>query len=145
MYVSFRDEVDTHELVRSLLSSGKTVTVPKLVAASGKRKQRIEACTILSWDDLAPGTFGILEPGAADIFAGPIDVCLAPGLAFTESGDRLGYGRGYYDEFLARHSEMVVVGLAFEVQIVSELRTGPWDRRVHTIVTHQRTIRCRRP
>ncbi len=135
--------MDTHELVRSLLSSGRAVTVPKLVAISHERGQRIEACQIHRWDELARGAFGILEPRTNDVFSGPIDVCVAPGLAFTEHGDRLGYGRGHYDEFLARRPEMVVVGLAFEHQIVPELPTGPQDRRVHTIVTGQRTIRCR--
>ncbi len=144
VYVSFRDEVDTHELVRSLLIGRRTVTIPKMFASSIDFSPRIEACEIRSWNGLSTGSFGILEPRTNDVFSGSIDVCLAPGLAFSESGDRLGYGRGYYDEFLARHPGMVVVGLAFEVQIVPELRTGPWDRRVHTIVTHQRTIRCRR-
>jgi 5-formyltetrahydrofolate cyclo-ligase len=142
IYVSFRDEVETHELVRSLLISRRTVTVPKMFASSLDLSLRIEACAIHSWEDLAPGAFGILEPRTKDIYAGPINLCLAPGLAFTERGDRLGYGRGHYDEFLARHPELLVAGLAFECQIVPHLPTGPHDVQVDMLISQDRAVDC---
>jgi 5-formyltetrahydrofolate cyclo-ligase len=145
VYVSFRDEVETHELVRSLLVGGKAVTVPKIVAVKDKGSPRIEACTIQNWSDVEPGAYGILEPRSNEVFNAPIDICLAPGLAFTESGDRLGYGRGHYDEFLARHPEMMVIGLAFECQIVAEVPTAVHDRRMQMIITPERVIQCERP
>src|SRR5262245_14449212 len=55
VYVSFRDEVETHDLVRTLLVGGKAVTVPKIVAVKDKGGRRIEACTIRSWNELEPG------------------------------------------------------------------------------------------
>jgi len=145
VYVSFRDEVETHELVRLLLTERRLVTAPKMFASSLDESLRIEACEIRSWSDLALGAFGILEPRSNDIFAGPIDVCLAPGLAFTERGDRLGYGRGHYDEFLARHPEMVVIGLAFDCQVVAETPTHAHDHRVHMVIASHRAIRCGGP
>ena len=141
VYVSFRDEVETHELVRSLLGDGKAVTVPKVVAVKDKRGRRIEACTIQNWSELATGAHGILEPRSSEVFTGPIDVCLAPGLAFSERGDRLGYGRGHYDEFLSRHPEMLAIGLSFECQIFPVIPIGRHDRRMHAILTADRTIR----
>jgi 5-formyltetrahydrofolate cyclo-ligase len=145
VYVSFRDEAETHELVRSFLTSETTVTVPKIVAVKDKRGRRIEAHTIRSWSELEPGAFGILEPRSSEVFNAPIDICLAPGLAFTERGDRLGYGRGHYDEFLARRREMMVIGLAFECQIVAEIPTAAHDLRMQMIITPDRVVQCERP
>lgn len=52
---------------------------------------------------------------------------LLPGVAFTENGNRLGHGGGYYDRYLARlfgvkqKSKTVLIGLAFKEQMVTEL------------------------
>ena len=134
-YVSCRSEVHTHAFIRSMLDNDMVVTVPKVVS-----RGEMQAHRLLRWDQLQPGTFGILEPHHTTIHEGPIDICVAPGLAFTPAGDRLGYGRGHYDRFLARHSEMLVVAIAFEVQLLDWLPTEPTDHRVNMIITEDRVI-----
>ena len=134
-YVSCRSEVHTHDLIRRMLGSSMTVTVPKVIS-----RGEMEAHRLLRWAQLRPGAFDILEPQDTESYEGPIDLCVAPGLAFTPAGDRLGYGRGHYDRFLARRSEMLVVAIAFEVQLLEWIPTEPTDHRVNMIITEERVI-----
>ncbi|MCH8046668.1 MAG: 5-formyltetrahydrofolate cyclo-ligase [Planctomycetes bacterium] len=136
VYVSYRDEVTTHDLIRRLLADGKMVAVPKIL-----NTKRMIAIEIGSLDDLVKSEHGMLEPPGELSYHGPIEVCVTPGLAFTESGERLGYGRGYYDRFLARYKKTLCVAPAFECQIVKHIPTEPHDRTMDLIVTESRVIR----
>jgi len=139
-YVSHQSEVPTHELIRELLRRGKVISVPKIVDRAA-----MNAVQIAGLDPLRENAYGILEPAMKVAFGGTIDVCLTPGLAFTPSGDRLGYGRGYYDRFLAEHPRSLAVAPAFECQLVEHLPTEPHDRPMDVIVTESRLIRVKAP
>jgi 5-formyltetrahydrofolate cyclo-ligase len=100
-YVSFRSEIDTSPIMKHALAHGKTVAVPKVERAT----KSMSAYIIRNPEnELGPGCYGILEPLAccAEADYASIDLVIAPGLAFTHRGDRLGYGGGYYDRFLQR-------------------------------------------
>ena len=74
--------------------------------------------------------------------ASSIDLLLVPGLGFDESCRRLGQGGGYYDRFLPLlKDDCIVVGVAFDEQIVETVPTGPHDRKVDYVVTPTRIIR----
>ena len=79
--------------------------------------------------------FGIVEPDPAlspAVPAAAINLVLAPGLAFTPAGDRLGHGAGYYDRFLASlPPDVPTAGICFSCQVLPELPTAPHDVRVH--------------
>jgi 2-amino-4-hydroxy-6-hydroxymethyldihydropteridine diphosphokinase len=67
---------------------------------------------------------------------GEVDLWVCPGLAFTEKGERLGFGGGWYDRFLASaKSGAKAYGVAYSFQIRPWLPQGPWDRRLDAIVT----------
>ena len=136
VYVSCRSEVRTHSLIQQWLTSDKIVTVPRTNGNELMTAHRIDR-----WDQLEPGDFNILEPARTEPYQGQVDLCVAPGLAFTLAGDRLGYGRGHYDRFLARHPNMPVIGLAFEAQLLDSMTTEPTDHRMNVIVTESRVIR----
>lgn len=59
--------------------------------------------------------WGITEPESGSVFAPlNIDMILVPLLVFDRQGYRLGYGKGYYDRFLAQcREDAVVVGLSY--------------------------------
>ena len=57
-----------------------------------------------------------------------------PGLAFTDKGDRMGYGGGYYDKFLAGEPNHPTVALCYEFQIVEELPTQDHDIPVDLVL-----------
>lgn len=138
-YVSFRDEVETHGLIRALLAGGKTVCVPRLLGGG-----RMLAQPIASLSDLTPGKLGILAPREdTPAVDHPCGLAIVPGLAFTERGDRMGYGMGHYDRYLAEHPGVSTIGLCFDALLVEAFPTEPHDRRVDILVTESRLLRVR--
>jgi 5-formyltetrahydrofolate cyclo-ligase len=134
-FISHGSEVDTHALLDQLLRDGKTVTAPRIT-----RDQGMIAVPFRDWDDLAPGQLGILTPGATQPYPGAIDLCITPGLAFTVSGKRLGYGRGYYDRWFAGHAVADRIAVGFECQVLDDLPVGANDVPVTMLVTENRLI-----
>jgi 5-formyltetrahydrofolate cyclo-ligase len=67
------------------------------------------------------------------------DMVLVPLLGFDRQGNRLGYGKGHYDRFLAcTRPDCLKVGLAFELSHVPSLPTEPHDLRLDAVVTEER-------
>jgi len=144
LYASFRSEAATLELINRALAGGKRVAVPRVFRAG----RMLRFYRIDSPDALRPGYMGIPEPEAD--FTREIDPCDAgmmvmPGAAFDRTGNRIGYGGGYYDKVLAALCEPgpLLVALARESQIVEAVPAEPHDRRVDMIVTGSEIIRCR--
>ncbi len=107
-YISYNGEVDTHKLIEKMLLDKKCLYAPKCVS-----KTEMEARTFSSFSDLVSGAYGILEPlgDTSEDF----DLIIVPGVAFSESLHRIGYGAGYYDRFL-KGKNTLAVGLFYEIQ-----------------------------
>ena len=70
-------------------------------------------------------------------------VVLVPGVVFDMHGNRLGRGGGWYDRALAWYeNRAVVIGLAYELQVVDRVPAQLWDKRVHYVITESRVIDC---
>lgn len=136
LFISYDSEVDTHPLIDALLEAGRRLAVPRIVD-----KTTMLSVSLQGWDDLQPGQLGILAPVGSTPNEGPFDIVITPGVAFTEAGARLGYGRGYYDRWFQTHQSGCKVALAFESQIVAQLPTDEYDVPVDLIVTERRLIR----
>jgi len=135
IYISYATEVHTHELIKALIDVGKTLAVPKIVDSDF-----MQAESFSSWEDLVPGELGILAPGNSKPCSGPFDVALIPGLGFTLSGHRMGFGRGYYDKWFAQNTVSHKIALAYEVQLVEDIPVEDTDVPMEKIVTEQRVI-----
>jgi 5-formyltetrahydrofolate cyclo-ligase len=139
-YASFRSEVETSGIIREALSMGKRVVLPKV----DKEKHMLTLYEIKSHDELAPGFMGIPEPIRTEerlVHLEHIDLVIVPGAGYDPSGNRLGYGGGYYDILLAgRHKKMPVIAIAYEEQIVNDITAEKHDVKVDMIVTDQRVI-----
>ena len=61
-----------------------------------------------------------------------------PLLGFTDRGERIGYGGGHYDRWLARNEPLAAIGLAWDCQLVEELPTEPHDRQLTAVITPTR-------
>ena len=95
---------------------------------------------------LAPGFQGIPEPvfHPDRVFAPEaLDVVVLPGLLFDRNGNRLGYGGGYYDRFLATQAPQALrVGLAFARQLAdAPIPAEPHDMRLDMLVTEAEILR----
>lgn len=130
VYLSYDHEVCTDAVVRRALYEGKRVAAPRVVG-------RDMAFFLLNdRADAIPGYRGILEPPeSAEPADSPDALVIAPGLAFTKDGLRLGYGGGFYDRFLAKEPEHYVISLCYDFQIVDSLPSEPYDRKVDCVLT----------
>jgi 5-formyltetrahydrofolate cyclo-ligase len=140
-YVSIDNEVDTHDMIKESLARGKTVLVPK----TDTTKKTCCISNLLSWDELSPGAYSILEPRQECIREVPIssvELIIVPGVAFDLHGNRLGHGGGYYDRLLKTAIKAHSIGLAFEFQILKSLPVEEHDEKVEMIVTEDRIIQC---
>lgn len=124
-------------LLLPLLPIGIALALPRVVG------REIVPTAYVPGDPLAPSDLGPREPTlGGPIEPGAIGVVLVPGVAFDPSGSRIGYGGGFYDRFAgALPSGTPRIALAFEFQVLPEVPTGPFDRRVSLIVTEERVIR----
>jgi len=130
IYISYASEVNTHDLINTLLKQGKNLAVPKIIKA-----EPMIATAFTGWDDLISDTLGILTPANTIPYPDTIDLVVTPGLGFTQSGYRIGYGRGYYDKWFAEHPVQQKIALAFEAQILDELPIDEFDIPVNKIIT----------
>ncbi len=129
LYHALPGEVDPSGAARALHRRGATTLLPR-VAGDG-----LELSAAVPEEELAPGFGGVGEP-VGPPHRGEVDVVVVPGLAFTPAGERLGQGGGHYDRLLARLPERTLrVALAFAVQVVDSLPTGPLDEPVDVLVT----------
>ena len=134
LYVSMPTEVQTFDLIAAALSEGKRVAVPKVTG------EDLVFHTITSFDDLDRGYRGILEP-VKEWETEPAGALLVlPGTAFDEKGNRLGYGRGFYDRYLACHPDCPSAALSFDFAVYPEIPAEESDRRVGMIITEKRMI-----
>lgn len=138
-FVSFNNEVDTHEIIKSALKN-KTVVVPKVV------HHEIEPSLIIDFDNLVPsGRFNIPEPIEIMKIANKnINMVLVPGIAFDKEGYRLGYGFGFYDKFLKKVPKAIKIGLAFDFQVVGNVPRESHDVPVDLVVTEEKIVKCKR-
>ncbi len=87
---------------------------------------------------LLPNRFGIEEPQGTAALHGKIDLVLAPLVAFSNDGTRIGMGSGYYDRWLATQSARpVLVGIAYELQRVESLPKMHWDIPMNMVITEK--------
>ena len=134
-FISYLDEVDTHGLINEFLERGLTLAVPKIVG-----KTEMHSVRLRDWSELTPDRLGILTPKSDEIVSGPFDLVVTPGVGFTAQGDRLGYGRGYYDRWFAQNQVKTRIGIAFESQLVETLPTEATDVPLHMLVTETGVI-----
>lgn len=128
-YLSYNQEVRTLPILRQALRDGKRVAVPKCYG---------EEMRFIWLDDLsavAKNAMGIPEP----IVDGPAAedetaLVLMPGVAFDHAGNRIGYGGGYYDKFLAREGNHPTLALCYAFQMVDHLESEEFDIPVDRVL-----------
>src|SRR6266576_3715847 len=116
-YVSKDSEVNTRPLIRAALNQEKRVLVP--VVKKGDIELFFSEIKDLG-SELAPGTFGILEPKPENVHPvslDSIDVIFVPGIVWDREGYRLGWGRGYFDPVIKNHTPHVgAISIDFNIE-----------------------------
>lgn len=134
LYSPIKGEPDVNVVAEAALADGKRIAYPVTDPAN----RTMKFFYVNSPDELVPGHYGILEPPqGAELFTDDVNthaICIVPALAFDVDGYRLGYGKGYYDRYLA-HFTGVKVGLIPSKFVVPRLPRGRYDLAVDVIIT----------
>jgi 5-formyltetrahydrofolate cyclo-ligase len=139
-YMPMKSELDPRPLMRKLADAGARLALPVVIARGVPLVMRAYAFG----DALVRGVWGIRVPPPEAPEVEP-DIVLAPLLAFDRSGNRLGYGAGYYDMTIAAlraNKPVVAVGVAFAAQEVEDVPTTPRDVRLDFVLTEKEVINC---
>ena len=133
IYVGFGSEIITETFIKKWINK-KQIFVPKI--ENGK----MNLIRLKSWDELAPGHFGVLEPTSSDYYEGKIDLVVTPSIVFDKNGYRLGYGKGYYDRYFAENEYRISVGLCYHKLLQENVPKEEHDKQVDIIITEEKTF-----
>lgn len=174
-YVSYKSEVSTKEFILWCIKKDKTVFVPKVTDNTDMEFYRITAWEdlkagyqgIMEPDVLPERSFsgwitesgffsqsdGVCRAASAEgeNGAGKIETAkkirmLLPGAVFDGQGNRIGYGGGFYDRWLARWDQSAYarqaalekIGLAYRIQMVGSIPAEKFDQKVDCVITDNR-------
>ena len=140
-YVAKSDEVHTRGIILAALEQGKRVIIPR----ADRTVRRLHFYEIHSLSGLTEGNFGVPEPPARGraIPLSESQVVLVPVVAWDKDGNRLGYGKGYFDRELRSRGASLAIGLAFESQRAAKLPRYNTDIPLDAIVTEERVLRVK--
>ena len=123
-----QNEIDIRPLLLALYARGHRLALP----VTGRRGEPLVFRAWAPGEPLLPGRFGTSHPAGEVLVP---SVLLIPLLAFDSRGNRLGYGGGFYDRTLTLWPGAVRIGCAFAAQEIDSVPTGPYDQRLHAVVT----------
>lgn len=155
VYAAIRSEASLGTFCAMAWQDGKCLYFPRVTG------EKMEFYRADAPDQLAQGAFHILEPtclsqafagspepvkksnngngaGYVDGSTGERVPILVPGVAFSKTGARIGYGKGYYDRYLAGKPKLLPVGICFEEQLVDAIETEVQDYPMRQIVTERK-------
>ena len=129
-YISYNQEVRTETIMRRARADGKRVAVPKIIGGE------MTFIWLDNPDAVTLGYGGILEP-VADFPVAEDEEALVimPGLAFDRNGNRIGYGGGFYDRYLAAHRGLITVALCYGFQVFEHIETDAYDVPVDYVIS----------
>jgi 5-formyltetrahydrofolate cyclo-ligase len=132
-FFPIRSEADIRPLMAALKARGARLCLPVILD-----KQTIVFRELVAGAELVPMGFGTFGPGPEAPVLEPT-LMLVPLSAFDATGQRIGYGGGYYDRAIDRmHKkghEPRLIGIAFDCQEVASVPAEPHDVRLHAILT----------
>ena len=128
-YLPYNQEVRTVPMLERAMADGKRVAVPKCYGNEMR---------FLYMEDLSKvekGYAGIPEPIADEPVADDkTALVLMPGMAFDPKGNRMGYGGGFYDKFLAAEPGHPTLALCYDFQMLPHLETEEHDIPVDVVL-----------
>jgi 5-formyltetrahydrofolate cyclo-ligase len=135
LYYPSNYEINILKIVNSLKRHNTKFLLPKIYDSS--------LLKFFEWNEsdvLIVNKFGIPEPSDKQKCYSP-DIILVPLLAFDNSKNRLGYGKGFYDRYLNRlkklNKKIEAIGIAFSFQKYKKLPLSNYDFQLNNIFTEK--------
>jgi 5-formyltetrahydrofolate cyclo-ligase len=126
-YFAFGSEVTTESIIEQAKTLVKKIALPRV------EEDKITFYELSSIKSLIRGRFGIMEPPPY-VPISEIDILVVPGIAFDKTGNRLGYGKGYYDRLMSG-KQTFSIGLAYSFQLLENLPYDRYDKRLDAIAS----------
>lgn len=139
-YKAIQHEIDPSSLIHKAWQNKKNCYLPVL---QGKE---LIFCAYQADTLLTKNQFNILEPTSSlanCIAIQDLDLVLVPLLGFTEKGQRLGMGAGFYDRSFSfllnspRPTRPFLLGLAYEWQKLTNFTEKNWDVPLNAVITEK--------
>lgn len=139
LYYPILNEVQTFRILNHSLMRSKTVCLPAVV------NDKLVFYQYTSNKELKKGKYNIMEPNVTHVeMNNHLDLLIVPGIVFDIVGSRIGYGKGYYDRFIASIScnYLTIAGLGYNFQIYpGEFDHFKHDAKMDILVT-EAGIKC---
>lgn len=138
LYADYCREVMTRGIFEDALRHRKRIYFPRV----DKLTNTMEFYQVISIRQLERGYMDILEPREDNHMRYQFQpredtLVILPGVAFDTSGYRIGYGKGFYDRFLANRRQLSTIALAYSCQIIDEIPKDEYDIKMDKIVTEE--------
>ncbi len=128
-YLPLPEEIQLWPFLERVLDAGIELHAPKITG-----KGILKSLILRDTNTLKPATFGTLLP-IQEVWAEKTpEIIICPGLAFDHLGNRLGYGGGYYDRFLAEQFDALRIGLAYPFQLLESVPAEAYDQSVDLVL-----------
>lgn len=138
VYIDYNKEVETRELIKQAWKFGKRVYAPKTDETA------ISFHLLQEFEELRAGLKGILEPAEnSEEWETSLlseTLMIMPGVVFDKQKHRIGYGRGYYDRFLAKTPGLSTIAICFECQLLDTIPYEEFDYIPDILYTEAQTI-----
>ena len=132
-FMPMRSEVDVRPLMSAFSQQGGRICVPAILD-----KTTIEFRELVRGAPLIDMGFGTIGPGPEAAVLNPV-LMLVPLAAFDKSGNRIGYGAGYYDRAIERLKAKGIVprlvAIAWDCQEVDMVPAEPHDVPLDAVLT----------
>lgn len=129
-------EIQTEFILQILFGKDKEVVLSKSNFETGTLSHYL----LTENTKLRKNAYYIPEPvDGIEVPENKLDVVFIPLLAFDEKGNRVGYGKGFYDRFLAKcRPETVKIGLSFFEATPEITDVSPEDIRLDWCITPEK-------
>lgn len=134
-------EIDITSVLEASLRE-KKLALPKCYS----KNKKMAFYLIKSLSELKISEYNILEPledKDNEIMPNENTLIIVPGLVFSKNGERVGFGAGYYDRYLA-DNKAKTISICYEKSLVDRIETNIYDIRIDKIITENNIYKIRR-
>ena len=138
-FIDMGSEVKTVPFIEKAWADGKNVAVP-----IAKKDRVMYFVPLKSFDGLTRTKLGVMEPDEPienQVFPDENTMFIVPGSMFDVNLNRCGYGGGYYDTYITEKNVKNTIGICYDFQLVDEIPTEEFDRKLSRIITEKRDIK----
>ena len=140
LYSAIRNEVNTDEYFACLINKAKRIYYPRVCG------DEMSFYRVRCLDELNCGSFNINEPDMTDEYteADGRALMIVPGLGFSDTGYRIGYGKGFYDRYLSsftKRDTVTAVGVSYDFQLLGNVTfEDEYDVPLDGVITDKREV-----